>query len=359
MKSRFRSASLFAAVLLVSSSAFAAPTKITGTPNNRLADAVLKRLLSTPLGQAGPRLHYQVILLDDFHPNAMTNTRGKVYITKGLFRLLDDDRGVWAAVIGHELGHNFLQHPGCLPRFGKLVRAAYQKARTQGYTLGPARLPALHLGEGISVVTRDREVEVQADLIGMMLMAEAGYQPGFAVLLDQRLRHAVGGGMGPFTIFSRHPRLETREQHSLHYYDEATDIFRSDWPDAAKSPGGNLPPYGSIGRWTFSTAKGGQLLVFDVSFEVHNARGARVRVAAGFMRNGRLVTTHNPAYRMANGMMLTNVLLPGAASESKQVRLSVPRSALAASGQKFLAVVYLTAGGRYLDVASREITLPK
>lgn len=361
MKSHLSQRSVFLLFILTSACtvAFARQAKITGTRNNLIAGEVLKVLLSTPLGQSGPHLHYEVDLLDDLHPNGSTDTRGKIFITSGLFPVLDSDRGVWAAVIGHELGHTFLHDPRCLTRFESVLRRAYQKARAEGYDQGPPSLPELHLGQAISKLTMSREGEVQADFIGMMLMAEAGYQPGFAVLLNQRLQYGLGDEPGFVAIFSHHPRLETREQHNLKYYGAALDIFRSRWPDAAKSPGGNLPPFGSLEGWTLKPAVDGSRLVFDVPFEVHNAEGMKIRVAAAFLNHDARVPAKDAKYRATDGSLVLNAYLPGAASESSRVKLSVPLSALDARNRKLLAVVFLMAGNRLLDVSKMPYSLPK
>lgn len=348
-----------ALLLMCCLSGFAGRSNLAGTPRNLMADAVLKTLLATPLGETRPNHHYEVVLLDDFHPNAFTATQGKITITSGLFPLLDDDPGIWAAVIAHELGHTFLHSAPCLPRFESALRAAYRQARTEGFDQGPPKLPKLDLGEGISELTLSRQEEIQADLIGMMLMAEAGYQPGFVVLLNKRLQHGLGDQPGFVAIFSHHPRLETREQHDLKYYDEAMDIFRSRWPDPAQSPGGNLPPFGTIHGWTLRPAADGNTLVFEVPFDAHNAEGMRIRVAAEFLDRDVRARTMDAKYRAVDGSLVLNAYVPGAVSVSERVRLSVPISAVEARDRKLLAVVVLMAGDRMLDVAKMPYTLPK
>ncbi|MGH9360121.1 MAG: M48 family metalloprotease [Candidatus Acidiferrales bacterium] len=354
-----RAGAVAALALISCLSATAGQSTLTGTHSNAIADAVLKTLLATPLGQTGPHHHYEVILLNDYHPNAFTDTKGKVTITRGLFPLLDDDRGVWAAVIAHELGHTFLHSTPCLPRFESALRAAYREAREQGYDKGPPSFPDLGLGQGISELTLSRREEIQADLIGMMLMAEAGYQPGFVVLLNQRLQHGLGDEPGFVAMFSHHPRLETREQHDLRYYDEALDIFRSRWPDAAKSPGGNLPPFGAIQGWTLRPTADGNTLVFEVPFEAHNAEGMQIRVAAEFLDHDMRALTTEAKYRAIDGSLVLNTYVPGAVSVSKRVKLSVPLGAIEARDRKLLAVVVLMAGNRMLDVSKMPYTLPK
>lgn len=338
-------------------SLFAEHQKIAHTPGNRMADAVLQNLLSSPLGKLAPRLHYKVTLIDGRYPNAFSNYQGEIYIMSGLFPVLDGDSGVWAAVIGHELGHVVLHHPHSLPRFESELRRAYQEARAKGYDQGPMEWPKVRLGEGISRLKLSRKEELQADFIGLMLMAEAGYQPGFAMLLDQRLRFGLGDTPSIMAIFSHHPRLETREEHTKKFYNIAMDIFRLRWPDAAKSPGGNLPPYGAIGRWTFEQKDGGRQLVFDVSFQVHNAANTKVRVAAFFLNGDLRVRSAEPKFRATDGSLVLNAFMLGAADKSAEVTLQVPRSAIETPERKLKAVVFLMAGKRALDMVTENVEL--
>ncbi|MGH9446240.1 MAG: M48 family metalloprotease, partial [Terriglobia bacterium] len=118
---------------LLTCPAFGTHAHISGTPLNHVAGEVLQDLLSSPLGRTLPPLHYRVILLNDGMANAFSQTDGAVYITSGLFPIFEGDRGVWAAVIGHELGHVLLGHPRDIPRFEAALRQAYAKARTRGY----------------------------------------------------------------------------------------------------------------------------------------------------------------------------------------------------------------------------------
>lgn len=345
------------AVLVVCAcqAALAKHAHITGTARNRLADGVLNNLLSSPLGRKMPHLKYRVILLEDRNANAFSNYQGDVYITSGIFSALYADRGVWAAVIGHELGHMILHHSNFLPGFEAQLRQDYQAARSAGYDKGPPQWPDVHLGQDISALKLSREEELQADFIGMMLMAEAGYQPGFAELLDQRLRNGLGDTPGIIAAFSHHPRLETREAHVEKFYGLAMDIFQMRWPDAAKSPGGKLPPYGQIGHWTFSN-EGGRLL-FNVPFEVHNAAGMKVRVAAFFLDKDNRVRSREPRYRATDGSWVLNAFVPGAENKAGTVALSAPASSLAPHDPHLTAVVFLMAGGRPICVLSQHTQL--
>ncbi|MGH9395714.1 MAG: M48 family metalloprotease [Terriglobia bacterium] len=355
MKPWSKLAALTLLVLAVCSAADARHSHIVNTPNNQLADEALKNLLSSPLGRKMPHLSYHVTLLNDRAPNAFSDFHGDVYVTSGIFPALYTDRGVWAAVIGHELGHVILHNRQYLPAFEEQLRQDYLKSRAHGYDQGPSAWPNVRLGDGISELKLSREEELQADFIGMMLMAEAGYQPGFAVLLDQRLRNGLGDTPGIVAAFSHHPRLETREAHAGKFYKLAMDIFRMRWPDAVKSPGGNLPPYGQIGHWTLEQADG--QLIFRVPFQIHNAEGMKVRVAAVFLQKDNRVRSVDPQYRASDGSWELNFFAPGALNKAGNTVLRGPASALAPHDRHLTAVVFLMAGNRVVDLSTLHTNL--
>jgi hypothetical protein len=336
---------------------FAGNDNVAAASGEHMAQDVLHNLLASPLGKLAPRLRYSVTLVNSRYPNAYSNHQGKVYITTGLFPVLDDDAGVWAAVIGHELGHVILHHPDSLPRFEATLRQDYQQARSRGYDQGPPQWPGVKLGEGISRFKLSRNEELQADFIGLMLMAEAGYQPGFAVLLDQRLRYGLGDTPGIMALFSHHPRLETREEHTRKFYGIAMSIFQYRWPNVARSPGGNLPPYGAIGHWQFRQEDGGRELVFLVPFQVHNAEGMQVRMAAFFLDHNQRVPAADSQYRATDGSLVLNAFMPGAVNKAGEVTLRAPRSALGTHENNLLAVVFLMAGKRPLADAKTKVQL--
>jgi hypothetical protein len=324
-----------------------------------MAKEVLRTLLTSPLGKAMPRLHYRLVLLDKLSPNAFSQANGTISITAGLLPIFEGDRGVWAAVIGHELGHVLLAHPRDLSRFQATLREAYRHARADEYDHGPVRWPDVRLGDGLAKPKSSKEQEYQADFIGLMLMAEAGYQPGYSLILEKRLLFGLGSEPRFVTVLSHHPRLESREERTLRFSDIAMDIFRSRWADAAKSPGGNLPPYGTIGDWTFEQRDGGSQLVFRVPFQVHRSAGMKIRVAAFFLDGDLRVRSSEAKYRATDGSLVLNHFLPGAENGAADVTLQVPSRDLITTHHRLLAVVFLMAGSRPLDIATRHVDVTR
>src|SRR2546422_9967644 len=105
--------------------------RIVGTQANRTAEEVLRSLVSTPLGRAAPPNPWQVILIEDRRVNAYANGAGWLTVTSGLAVLLGNDRGAWAAVLGHEIGHFVISArlTAYLPGFQKVLEKAYLQAR--------------------------------------------------------------------------------------------------------------------------------------------------------------------------------------------------------------------------------------
>jgi hypothetical protein len=338
--------------------AFARNRKLKDPTDLRIATQVLRSLLASPVGETMPRLRYRVVLVSKLIPNAFAERDGTVYITEGLLPVFEGDRGVWAAVIGHELGHILLAHREALERFEGGIRQAYESARADGYDQGPVDWPAADLSDRAGKPKPAKEQEYEADFIGLMLMADAGYQPGYSVILEKRLLFGVGSEPKFVAFFSHHPRLQSREERTVKVSGMAMDIFRSRWPDAAKSPGGNLPPYGTIGPWTFEQADGGRELVFRVPFQVHRSAGMAIRVAGFFLDGDLRVRSAIAKYRATDGSLVINRFVRGAESESSQVTLQVPTQDLILRHHSVLAVVFLMADGRPLDLGARHVHLP-
>src|SRR5579863_3968658 len=157
------------------------PAPIVGTPANRLADEVLRSLISTPLGKAAPPIPWSVQLVDDWRVNAYIEPTGSITITKGL-----------AYVLGHEIGHFVVhrQFESYLPNFQAELDKACRQAHAAGeQPRATLRLVSINGGRSPKLA---REREREADRVGMMLMAEAGYHPDFVILAEQTLRNFFG-----------------------------------------------------------------------------------------------------------------------------------------------------------------------
>lgn len=326
--------------------------RIVGTAANRMAEEVLGTLVLTPLGRAAPPLPWAVILIEDRHLNAYSNGPGWVTVTSGMARMLGNDRGAWAVVLGHEVGHFVINErfSGLLPGFQKELERAYFQARAPsggGKGAAPAALLLVPMGGGPSHRRRLREREYEADRVGLLLMAQAGYHPDFMIAFERRIRAQLGDRPGP-ELLSSHPRWTEREASTTAAHEVARQIFESRWPDPAHSPGGPPPPLGTIGTVAARTdAAGG--LVLQVLVTVRNTATMPVRVEVIFLDEQKRVQTSVPEYRSPDGSLVLNAIVP-TLSGASQVRLSLPSAALPTKPRGLKAVVFLLAADQVLDV---------
>ena len=173
---------------------------------------------------------WEVVVFEGDEANAFALPGGKIGIYEGMFRIVRSDDEL-AAVVAHEIGHNREHHAqervstqvaaqGAL----QLVSAAL---RAGNFAYANAIAGALGLGAQYGVLLPySRNQELEADEVGLMLMASAGYDPRAAVSLWQTMGSRGGGA--PPTLLSTHPapaerieRLEARMPRALALFREA------------------------------------------------------------------------------------------------------------------------------------------
>jgi metalloendopeptidase OMA1, mitochondrial len=185
-----------------------------------------------------PDYHWQFVVIDDpKQQNAFALPGGKVAVYTGLFPTAETTTGL-AVVLGHEIAHALARHGA--------ERMSQAMAAEAGGTLlgavfggGPgtsAILAAYGLGAQVGVLLPySRTQESEADHIGLLLMAQAGYDPHGALAFWQRMERA--GGQNPPEFLSTHPSHGTREQQIQAWLPEALRYFEA----AGRAPDEPLP----------------------------------------------------------------------------------------------------------------------
>jgi len=214
---------------------------------------------------------WQLALVDDHSVNACSLPDGVVIVDRGLAKLLDSNRGLWAALLSHEISH--VAHRHWLRRY--LFESRLQQ-RLQNYRAaltrfdGDGRWQMASLGEQMdppaATLKFARELELEADDEGMMLMARSGFHPDFALAIHHLLGATVGEASSFEAIFSTHPRWITRDRKSQKTYGSALEEFTRRWPDAASSPGGGPPTLVFLGELKLDSRIKTRL---TVSFSLH------------------------------------------------------------------------------------------
>ena len=140
--------------------------------------------------------------------NAAAIAGGRIIIFTGILPVARDDAGL-ATIIGHEVGHVMAHHTAERISQDQLLSVLAAAAGAAGG--GDLAVAAVGLGGQVGILLPySRAHENEADHIGLLLMAKAGYDPRESVALWKRMSEAGGGsGRGP-EFLSTHPNPETR-----------------------------------------------------------------------------------------------------------------------------------------------------
>ncbi len=179
---------------------------------NAMLQRVGKRVAAVaPLKDA----RWEFVLFDDPKTaNAFCLPGGKVGIFTGILPITKDENGL-ATVIGHEVAHAVARHGGERVSQGLLVQmggeALEAALRTQPELTRSVVLQGYGMGSQVGVILPySRTHELEADQLGLMYMARAGYDPRTAVDFWKRFSaYTRERGGAPPEFRSTHP-VDTR-----------------------------------------------------------------------------------------------------------------------------------------------------
>jgi predicted Zn-dependent protease len=156
---------------------------------------------------------WEFTVIEEKQANAFALPGGKVAVYTGMLPITRDDAGL-AAVMGHEVSHAIARHSGerltqqVALQLGlgvaQVVLAGSNPAMAQ---LGTTALAGL--ASGAILLPFGRAQESEADHLGLIYMAKAGYHPSAARDLWIRMQESSGGQRMP-EFLSTHPSPETR-----------------------------------------------------------------------------------------------------------------------------------------------------
>ncbi|MDQ2694768.1 MAG: M48 family metallopeptidase, partial [Pseudomonadota bacterium] len=163
--------------------------------------------------QGGPR-SWEVAVFQDGSANAFALPGGKIGVNTGMFKVARNPDQL-AAVIGHEVGHVLAQHSNerLSQQFAVQAGLSLADAVAGQYAALPREqlLGVLGLGAQLGILLPySRTHESEADVIGLNLMARAGFDPRQSIGLWQNMARS-GGGQPP-EFMSTHPSHGTRLQ---------------------------------------------------------------------------------------------------------------------------------------------------
>ncbi len=201
---------------------------------------VLDKLVEQVRISRNAKYLWELRIVDDGLLNAFSSPDGTIYVESGLADLAGDSAGLWAAILSHEIAHvgrrdwarRYLYEESMRNRGGLSVVLGDPGLPSEGWT------DSKKASEDLAGFCR--QLELEADLESLMLMARAGYHPDFVPALHHLLHAQTADKTAP-SIFAMHPCWEERDRELEHAYIAASIEFERRWPEWYASPGGNPP----------------------------------------------------------------------------------------------------------------------
>jgi predicted Zn-dependent protease len=195
--------------------------KVSRNPElNRRVQEVGRRIAAV---SGHPDWDWQFTVFDNDEPNAFALPGGKVGVNTGLFKVARNDAQL-AAVMGHEVAHAIARHGA--ERVSQQMIAQGLGAVAVGGGVNPQIVETVAQAATLGIILPySRTQESEADHIGLLYMAEAGYHPRQAVKLWQNF-DALGGDRPP-EFLSTHPAPGSRIGNLEKRMPEALEVYQA------------------------------------------------------------------------------------------------------------------------------------
>lgn len=186
---------------------------VTATAQSKMVEEIGRRIAAVA---NQPDFKWEFKTLQSDEPNAFCLPGGKVAIYTGILKYAKNEAGL-ATIMGHEIGHAIARHGGQRMSQQMATNAALAGLAVVGLakmddTKKGIAMAALGAGATYGIILPfSRKHETEADEIGLVLMAKAGYDPSEAVNFWDRFSQA--GGKAPPEFLSTHPNSQNRREH--------------------------------------------------------------------------------------------------------------------------------------------------
>jgi predicted Zn-dependent protease len=192
----------------------------------RISKAVEKYMNDNGLSKKIEGYKWEFNVVDSKEVNAWCMPGGKVVVYTGILPLTKDDAGL-AVVMGHEIAHAIADHGNERMSQELAIQAAgiglsvYMQQKPQ--ETQAIFMSAFGVGSQMGVLAYSRQHELEADKLGLVFMAMAGYNPERAVSFWQEMSKV--GGSKPPEIMSTHPSDERRIAQIQAFMPEAKKYY--------------------------------------------------------------------------------------------------------------------------------------
>lgn len=205
--------------------------RVDSGPELDLVKRVATRLAGAT-GQAGRDFDWQVSLIRDGKVNAFCLPGGKVVVYTGIIPVAQNEAAL-ATVLGHEMAHATSRHGSQRVFEQNLAQTAMSgvagSLSDMDYEKQRAVMGALGAGAQFGVLMPfSRKHESEADQVGLIYMARAGYDPQESIRFWKRMEQASGSQ--PMEFLSTHPSHGTRIQQLESWMPKALEEYRRAQP---------------------------------------------------------------------------------------------------------------------------------
>ncbi|WP_373652532.1 M48 family metallopeptidase [Schlesneria sp. DSM 10557] len=184
-----------------------------------------QKLVGTPI----PDFDWQLEVVHDRQVNAFCLPGGKIVVYTAILPVAETDAGL-ATVVGHEIAHALAHHGAERMAQQQMVQIGLVSASASMGDMDASRrqqlLSVLNAGAKFGILSYSRKHESEADHMGLLLMAAAGYDPKESIRFWERMTATTGGGQAPPEFMSTHPNHQTRIRDLTRWMPEAEALYQ-------------------------------------------------------------------------------------------------------------------------------------
>jgi metalloendopeptidase OMA1, mitochondrial len=195
---------------------------------NALVQKVGKRIAAAAAKDL-PDAKWEFVVFESKEANAFCLPGGKIGVYTGILPITKDEAGL-ATVLGHEVAHASAHHGGERMSQAMVLQAGEKALGTSLTGFDPKVQAAAALAYGVGsqvgvMLPFSRKDESEADHIGLVYMARAGYDPQAALEFWQRFAAATASEGGPPSFLRTHPVTEVRIEQLRKEMPEALAVY--------------------------------------------------------------------------------------------------------------------------------------
>lgn len=174
-------------------------------------------------------MDWDVRVVDSDQQNAFCLPGGKIVVYTGILPIAQTDAGL-AVVMGHEIAHALAHHGAERMAHEQLANIGTMAVGAGLGDMDPntrmAVMRAINTGAKFGIMSYGRGHESEADHMGLLLMASAGYDPRESMAFWERMKQ-FAGGKSPPEFLSTHPSHDTRIHDLENWIPEALPLYEA------------------------------------------------------------------------------------------------------------------------------------